>query len=35
MDAGTIVENGNPTELIAKVDGVFHSMCAKAGIIEY
>lgn len=32
MDAGTIVENGSPSELLADTDGVFHSMCVKAGI---
>lgn len=32
MDTGRIVENGTPTDLMADVEGVFHSMCSKAGI---
>lgn len=33
MDAGTIVEIGPPSELITNTDGVFYSMCVKAGIV--
>ncbi|PVF92981.1 hypothetical protein CPB86DRAFT_768539 [Serendipita vermifera] len=34
MDAGRIVENGPPSELISDVNGVFYGMCAKAGIVN-
>ncbi|KAG8807550.1 hypothetical protein FRC17_004416 [Serendipita sp. 399] len=34
MDAGKIVENGPPSQLIRDPNGVFYSMCAKAGIVD-
>jgi ABC-type multidrug transport system fused ATPase/permease subunit len=34
MDAGRVVENGSPPELIANTEGVFRSMCLKAGMFE-
>jgi ABC-type multidrug transport system fused ATPase/permease subunit len=34
MDAGRLIENGPPKELMKDKDGVFYGMCAKAGLVD-
>jgi ABC-type multidrug transport system fused ATPase/permease subunit len=34
MDAGQLIENGAPRQLMENKEGVFYGMCAKAGLVE-